>query len=171
MYRLALLLLIGAACVAHADHHVGHCCSAGDRHVVQEQWYGLFKNQDAKFRAGVARLLLQRVLQDHPDAKALFANVDVDHPTGGVFTAHAMRIFNALDMAINLLDDEDALNAALDHLADQHEARPGVKREYFTSFGQAMHRGLPKVLDHYDYMAWRQCGFYILNKIASKLHA
>jgi hypothetical protein len=167
MYRLALLMLIGALAVVHADH----CCSAGDRHVVQKQWSELFENQDAKFRAGVARLLLLRVIQDYPDAKALFANVDVDHPTGGAFTAHSMRIFNAFDMTINLLDDEDSLNEALDHLADQHEGRAGVKRDYFKSFGQAVHRGLPKILDNYDYMAWKQCAGYILEVIASKLHA
>lgn len=170
MHRVALMLLIAfAACVALST--ADHCCSAGDRNVVQKQWSGLFENQDAKFRAGIARLLLARVIQDYPAAKDLFKNVDIDHPKGGVFTAHAMRIFNGLDMAINLLDDEDSLNAALDHLADQHEARPGVKKEYFTAMGQAMNRGLPKVLDSYDLMAWKQCGGYILRKIASKLHA
>lgn len=72
-----------------------------------------------------------RVLQDYPDAAALFKNVDVDHPEGGVFTAHVLRIYNALDMIINLLDDPEALDAALDYLADQHAARDGIKRAYF----------------------------------------
>jgi hemoglobin-like flavoprotein len=169
MHRVALLLLIGAVALTVAKTPIEHCCSAGDRGIVQKQWRGLFENQDAKFRAGVARLLLQRVVTDYPAAKDLFKNVDIDNPKGGAFTAHSMRIFNALDMAINLLDNPESLDEALDHLADQHQARAGVKREYFTAFGQAMNRGLPKILDHYDIMAWKQCAGYILKKVSSKL--
>jgi hypothetical protein len=166
MYRVALLLLIGAA-MCSADS----CCSAGDRNKIRKEWSGLFENQDAKFRAGVARLLLLKVVEENPDAKALFKNVDIDNPTGGVFSAHAMRIFNALDMLINLLPDEESFEEALSHLADQHLARPGVKKAYFVSFGKAMERGLPKVLDKFDLMAWRQCLGLILREIANKLPA
>lgn len=171
MHRVALLLLIGAVAMTVAKSPLEHCCSSGDRKVVQKQWRGLFENQDAKFRAATARLLLLRVLQDYPEAKDLFKNVDVDNPKGPVFTAHAMRIFNAIDMSINLLDDPESLDEALDHLADQHEARAGVKKDYFTAFAGAMNRGLPKILDRYDIMAWKQCAGYILRTIASKLHA
>lgn len=170
MHRVALLLLIGAVALTVAKTPIDHCCSAGDRAKVAEQWRGLFANQDARFRAGVARLLLLKVIEENPDAKALFKNVDVENPRGGVFTAHSMRIFNALDMVINLLNEPEALDEALDHLADQHEARAGVKKAYFTSFGQAMNRGLPKVLDNYDLMAWKQCMGNILRKISGKLH-
>jgi hypothetical protein len=167
MHRVALLLLIGVAMCSASEN----CCSAGDRNKIRKEWSGLFENQDAKFRAGVARLLLLKVVEENPDAKALFKNVDIDNPMGGVFTAHAMRIFNALDMVINLLPDPESLDEALDHLADQHFARPGVKKAYFASFGKALERGLPKILDKFDLMAWRQCYGYILRTIASKLPA
>jgi hemoglobin-like flavoprotein len=171
MHRVALLLLIGAVALTIASTPVEQCCSAGDRAKVQEQWRGLFADQDARFRAGIARLLLLKVIEENPDAKALFNNVGVDKPQGGEFTAHSLRIFNALDMAINLLDDPESLEEALDHLAEQHQARPGVKKAYFTSFGQALNRGLPKILDKYDIMAWKQCAGTILRKIASRLQA
>jgi hemoglobin-like flavoprotein len=171
MHRVALLLLIGAVSLTVAKIPIEHCCSHGDRSVVQKQWQDVFFHQDAKFRAGVVRLLLLRVIQDHPEAHDLFTAVDVDNPTGGPFTAHAMRIFNAIDMTINLLDDPNALEEALDHLAYQHHGRPGVKREHFTSFGQAMHRGLPKIIDSYNYLSWKACFGEILRKIAGRLTA
>jgi hypothetical protein len=171
MHHVALLLLIGAVALPSAHSSVTHCCSAGDRHRVQEQWNGLFGRHDAKFRAGAARLLLQRVLQDYPDAKALFKNVGVDDPKSGAFTAHCFRIFNALDMTINLLDDPEALEEALDHLADQHGARDGVKRAYFQSFGEAMNRGLGRLIDNYDTVSWKSCMRGVLAKIAGKLPA
>jgi hypothetical protein len=171
MHRVLLLLLVGAVALTVAKTPIEHCCSAGDRHRVEKQWHDLFDGAAAKFKAGTARLLLQRVLQDYPDAAALFKNVDVDHPEGGVFTAHVLRIYNALDMIINLLDDPDALEAALDHLADQHAARDGVKKAYFQSFGEALNRGLGKLIDNYDSVSWKSCLRGALGKIAGKLSA
>jgi len=58
MHRVALLLLIGAVTLAVAKTPVEHCCSHGDRAIVQKEWKALFANQDVKFRASVVRLLL-----------------------------------------------------------------------------------------------------------------
>jgi hypothetical protein len=80
-----------------------------------------------------------------------------------------MRIFNALDMIINLLKQPEALDEALEHLADQHAVREGVKKAHFQSFVQAMGRGLYRILDHYDAIAWKSCMHGIFSKIASKL--
>jgi hemoglobin-like flavoprotein len=169
MYRVALLLLIGAVALTVAKSPIEHCCSAGDRARVQKQWSSLFVNQDARFRAGVARLILQKVLEAHPEAAALFKNVDVDNPKGGPFTAHCMRIFNAIDMTVNLLGDPEALEEALEHLAQQHYARAGVKKAYFTTFGQLLNRGLSKIIDNYDTISWKTCFSGVLSKIASRL--
>jgi hypothetical protein len=67
------------------------------------------------------------VIADYPDILPLFIGVGVTRPRGGAFSAHCMRIANAFDMIINMLEDEEALNEALDHLAQQHVARPGVR--------------------------------------------
>jgi hypothetical protein len=171
MHRVALLLLIGAVALTSADSSVTHCCSAADRHRVEKQWHAMFDGAPGKMKAGTARLLLQRVLQDYPEATALFKNVGVDDPKGGAFTAHSFRIYNALDMIINLLDDPEALGEALDHLADQHGARTGVKKAYFQSFGEALNRGLGKLIDNYDALSWKACMRGALSKIAGKLQA
>jgi hemoglobin-like flavoprotein len=165
MHRTILLLLIGAVAWTSAKE----CCSAGDRHVVETQWKALFEDQGAKFRYGVSKLLLVKVIEAYPEAKALFKGVNVDNPDSGEFNAHCLRIFNALDMTINLLEDDDALDAALDHLATQHQGRPGIKKAYFTTFGTVLFRGLPRILDEYDDMAWKACITGVLDKVASKL--
>jgi hemoglobin-like flavoprotein len=165
MHRTILLLLIGAVAWTSAKE----CCSAGDRHVVEAQWKAMFQDQDAKFRYGVSKLVLLKVLEAHPEAKALFKGVNVDNPDSGEFNVHCLRIFNALDMTINLLEDEEALDQALDHLATQHQGREGIKKAYFTTFGTVLFGGLPRILDEYDDMAWKACITGVLDKVASKL--
>jgi hemoglobin-like flavoprotein len=167
MYRTILLLLIGAVALSSASE----CCSAADRKVVEKQWQGLFEFQDVKFRYGVAKLLLSKVLELHPESKALFTRVNVDNPNSGEFNVHNLRIFNALDMLINLLEDEDALDQAVDHLASQHQVRDGVKKAYFTTFREVLFRGLPRILNEFDSYAWRACLTGLFDKLASKLSA
>jgi hemoglobin-like flavoprotein len=166
MYRVALLLLGALAVTVTGDEH---CCSAGDRSKVMAQWREVFDSQDSKFKYSTAGLLLDRVLKDYPDGVALFKNVGIDNPQSGAFKAHLMRIFNALDMVINLLQEPEALAEALDHLADQHAVREGVKKAHFQSFTEAMFRGLYKLLDNFDGFAWKSCMSGVISKIASKL--
>jgi hemoglobin-like flavoprotein len=168
MYRVALLLL-GALAVTVTGDSDPNCCTAGDRTKIIAQWKEVFHTQDAKFKYGTAGLLLDRVLKDYPDGVALFKNVGIDNPQSGAFKSHLMRIFNAIDMIINLLHEPEALAEALDHLADQHAVREGVKKAHFQSFTEAMFRGLYKLLDHFDGFAWKSCMRPILSKIASKL--
>jgi len=63
--------------------------------------------------------------------KEAFKGVNIEHPESGEFAAHASRILNGLDMAINLLDHPEALVEALHHLAHQHEVHPLLKKEHF----------------------------------------
>lgn len=169
MLRLVVLLLGAVAVYGSA---LDHCCSAGDRAIVQSQWKSLWGDtESSKYKIGVGRLMLLKLVELNPDAKALFSKVGVDHPTGGAFSAHAMRVMNGLDMAINLLDNPEALDEALDHLADQHHDRPGVKKEHFKTMGTILNGGLAKVLDGYNSMSWKSCFKGILTKIASKLPA
>jgi hemoglobin-like flavoprotein len=169
MFRLAVLLGLVAACVAQ---QVSHCCSADDRHNVMSQWKSMWSDtESSKVKIIFARRILQRVVADHPDVAGLFSRVDIDHPEGGAFAAHCMRVVNALDMVINLLDDPDAMNEALDHLADQHHVREGVKREHMQEFFQLLQRALPQMVDTYDGMSWRSCMRGVFDKLSSKLNA
>lgn len=169
MLRLAALLLLGA-CMACADEL--HCCSAGDRAVVQKQWKALWQDtESSKYKIGVGRLMLLKLVELNDDAKATFSNVGIDDPKGGAFSAHCMRVMNGLDMVINLLSNPRALNSALNHLADQHQVRTGVTKAHFKSMGTILDGGLSKVIDNYNPMAWKACFRGILTKMASKLPA
>lgn len=170
MFRLVVLLGLVAFCVAKTP--IDHCCSADDRHNVMNQWKSLWGDtESSKIKITFARRLLLKVVENHPEAKALFGNVDVEHPQGGVFAAHCMRVVNALDMIINLLDDPESMDEALDHLADQHHDRPGVKKEYMQEFFSLMKQALPQLVDNYDAMSWRSCFRGIGAKLAGKLNA
>lgn len=170
MFRLAVLLGLVAFCVASTP--IEHCCSAEDRHIIEEQWKALWRDtESSKMKIGFGRRILLKLVELKPDAKALFSGVDIEHPEGGEFSAHSMRILNALDMIVNLLGDPDAEQAALDHLADQHAARAGVKKEHFVTMGQILNEALPKVLDDYNSMSWKSCFRMVLTKIAGKLQA
>jgi hemoglobin-like flavoprotein len=170
MFRLAIIVGLVAVCVAKTP--IEHCCSAEDRAIVETQWKTLWKNtESSKLKIVFGRKILLKVIELNPEVKDLFKNVNVDDPLSGEFSAHSMRILNAIDMVINLLDDADAVDEALDHLADQHEIRAGVKKVYFKTFGEVLAKGLYKVLDDYDSMAWKSCFRTILTKIAGKLQA
>jgi hypothetical protein len=170
MFRLAVLLGLVAFCAAKTP--IDQCCSAEDRNIIQEQWKALWKDtESSKIKIAVGRNLLLKVVEINPEAKALFKAVNIENPTSGEFSAHALRVLNGLDMTINLLKDPEALEAALDHLADQHFNRPGVKKAYFKSFGEILGTALPKLLDDYNGLSWKACFKYILTSIASKLSA
>ena len=63
--------------------------------------------------------------------KEAFKRVNIEHPESGEFQSHSVRILDALDMVINLLDHPAALKEALEHLAHQHHGRPGLKKDQF----------------------------------------
>lgn len=166
---MVLFAVAVVCCLASDDEH---CCSEEDHRIVQKQWDVLWRDtESSRIKIGFGRLLLTKLAKEIPEVTDLFKNVDIEHAEGPVFSAHALRILNALDMAINLMDDPPALAAALDHLADQHQERAGVKKAHFKKFGEILAYGLPKVLDDYDALAWKSCLKGILKKIASKLQA
>nr|4U8U_C Chain C, Globin c Chain [Glossoscolex paulistus]4U8U_G Chain G, Globin c Chain [Glossoscolex paulistus]4U8U_K Chain K, Globin c Chain [Glossoscolex paulistus]4U8U_R Chain R, Globin c Chain [Glossoscolex paulistus]4U8U_V Chain V, Globin c Chain [Glossoscolex paulistus]4U8U_Z Chain Z, Globin c Chain [Glossoscolex paulistus]4U8U_g Chain g, Globin c Chain [Glossoscolex paulistus]4U8U_k Chain k, Globin c Chain [Glossoscolex paulistus]4U8U_o Chain o, Globin c Chain [Glossoscolex paulistus] len=146
------------------------CCSAEDRNIVQKQWSVLWGDtESSKVKIAFGRLILTKLAKEIPEVKELFNKVDIDNPEGGPFSAHCLRILNALDMSINLMDDPEALDSALDHLADQHHDRPGVKKAHFKKIAEILHTGLQQVLDDYNALSWKSCFKGILGKIASKL--
>ena len=73
-----------------------------------------------------------RLFDRYPEAKALFSRVNVDHPDSPEFRAHLIRITNGLDILVNLMDDPVVLFKQIEHLADQHVAREGMKASYIT---------------------------------------
>jgi len=69
-----------------------------------------------------------------PEARSLFSHVGGDDTSSPKFIGHAMRVLAGLDIAINLLDQPDALKAQLEHLHHQHEDRHISHLYYKVSF-------------------------------------
>jgi len=166
MMRLVVLLCLAAFCVAKDDH----CCSAADRHVVQKQWDEVWHDvESAKLKIGFGRGSLLKLVEMHPELKEPLKVVDIDHPDSGKFSVYALRILLAFDNIILLLDDPEALEATLGHMADRWSSRQGVTFEHFKDFGRILNNGMSHLADHYDHMAWKACFTGIFKRIASKL--
>ena len=72
-----------------------------------------------------------RLVKVHPDAKPLFAQVNIDDVTGPEFEAHALRVVTGIDLCINSLHDTRLLEEITGHLAMQHKRRHKIKAEFF----------------------------------------
>jgi len=168
MFRLAVVLGLVAFCAAKTP--VDHCCSAEDRSIIQDQWKGLFKDVDSsKIKIAIGRKIVLKLVDTHPEAKALFAKYDIENPNGATFSAYSLRLFNNLDTIINLLKDPEALDAGLEHAAERYGGVPNIKKAYFQTVGEIFAYSLPKVLDDFNALSWKTCFRYILNTLASKV--
>jgi len=149
--KTAVLLFL-SACVAVA------CCSECDsltRLKIKAQW-------SRAYSAGVdrehfAQALWRSVFAQAPDARNLFTRVGGDDTKSPKFIAHAERVLAGLDIAINMLDQPEALKAELDHLHKQHVERH-IPDKYFSVFRTALLHVLPAQLGRcYDKEAWKVC--------------
>jgi len=70
------------------------------------------------------------VFERYPESKALFSRVNVDHPESPEWRAHLVRIDSGLDILINLMEDPSVLYKEIEHLANQHAAKDGMKAIY-----------------------------------------
>jgi len=167
MLRLIVLCALAAVCAAKYEH----CCSAADRHTVQKQWNDLWHDiQSNKIKIGFGRRAILALVEKHPELKENYKAVDIDHPEGGLFSAYSLRLLLAFDNVILLLDDPEALDVALDHMANRWSKQKGVTAEHFKTFGQILNQGFHVVADEYDPMAWKACFTGIFRRVASKLN-
>jgi len=171
MLRLVFLLGLAALCAAKIGHGPSHCCTAGDRKVVQEQWHSLWENvQSSRIKIGFGKLLIQKLVEKHPELKTPLAVVDVEHPDSGRFTAYSLRVMEAFDVTINMLDDQEGLDAALEKVSGVWSQRKGFTAAHFQTLGGILKNGLQHLADEFDPMAWRACLGGIFKEIASHLH-
>jgi hemoglobin-like flavoprotein len=117
----------------------------------------------------MARQYLLMLSQVYPELKDAFGRVDINNPMGGNFTAHSLRISAAWDMLMNMVDKPEILNAALEHLADQHAARFGLKRQHFATLGEMTLAWFRQVTDYFDFLSGQTCIMPLFEGIASKL--
>jgi len=166
MLRLTILLALATVAFAKYDH----CCSAADRHVVQDQWHELWQDvESTRLKVGFGRLAILKLVEMHPELKDSFKAVDIEHPDSGLFSAFSLRLLLSLDNIITLLDDAEALDAATDYLAKRWSAKEGVSVEHFKDFGKVVGRGLSRVVHNFDPMAWKTCFSGIIAKVTAKL--
>jgi len=168
MLRLIVLVCLAVACAAKQDH----CCSAADRHTVQAQWQELWQDvHSSKIKIGFGKHSLLKLGEKHPEVLTALEAVDVKHPDGGPFQVYCLRVLHAFDNVITTLDEPDALEATLEHLANKFSHIKGITHEHFKTFGQILNNGFSRLADNYDDMAWRACFSGIFKKVASKIHA
>jgi len=166
MLRLLCLFALVAICAAKYDH----CCSAADRRRVQHEWDELWHDvESARLKIGFGRLALTKLVEKHPELKEPMQVVDVEHPDSGKFSVYSLRVLLAFDNVITLLDDPEALEAALETLAERWSHREGVTFVHFKDFGDLLSEGLSHLIEDYDPMAWKACFSGIFRKVASRL--
>jgi hypothetical protein len=167
MLRLTILLALAAVAFAKYDH----CCSAADRHVVQEEWHELWNDvESSRMKIGFGRLAMLKLVEMHPELKEPLKVVDIDHPNSGLFSAYSLRILLALDNIITLLDDPEALDAATDYMARRWSSKEAVTVDHFRDFAKIVGKGVAKLAHNYDPMSWKTCFTGIMKKITSHLH-
>jgi len=170
MLRLTVLFCLAAFAAAKVYTGQSHCCSAGDRAVVQEQWNELWHDvTSSKLKIGFGKLLILKLAESDPKLKEAFATVDIEHPNSGKFQAYSLRVLGAFDLLITVLDDDEALDAATSHMAQVWSGRKGFTVEHFKTLGAILKNGLNAVSEHFDPMAWKSCLGGIFKRVSSKL--
>jgi len=158
MKTAVVLLLAGLVAVAYGTE-----CDTLTRLKIKAQWARAYSS--GTDREHFAQALWRSVFAQAPEARNLFTRVGGDDTTSPKFIAHAERVLAGLDIAINMLDQPDALKAELDHLHKQHEERH-IPDKYYTVFRNALGYVLPAQLGRcYDKEAWKACFTVIADAI------
>jgi hemoglobin-like flavoprotein len=156
--KTAVVLLLAVVAVTYAAE-----CDQLTRLKVKGQWQRAYSTgQDREnFGQAVWRAIFARA----PEARGKFGKVGGDDTSSAKFKAHSARVFAALDIAINMLDQPEALKAELDHLHEQHIERH-IPDSYYDVMRLALGHVLPAQLGRcYDREAWKACFNVIANGI------
>jgi len=157
MLRVAVLVLLCAVSI--------NACSTLQRLKVKAQWSRAFGQGSDRAAFGTA--LWKAIFAQAPEARELFGRVNGDDIMSPDFQAHSSRVMSGLDQCISLLDDQDTLNAQLDHLNGQHQDR-NIPSIYFNVMGEALMQVVPAQLGRcFDRDAWTSCFNIIADGIKS----
>jgi hypothetical protein len=149
------ILIVLAALAAFITVSEGSGCDKLQRLKVKAQWTRAYSA--GHDREDFAQAIWRAIFAQAPDARALFKRVGGDDTNSGAFVAHSLRVLAGFDIVIALLDQDDALNAALTHLQKQHDARH-IPDSYFEAFRHALGHVLPAQLGRcWDKQAWSDC--------------
>ncbi|KAK2168131.1 hypothetical protein LSH36_20g09005 [Paralvinella palmiformis] len=104
-----------------------------------------------------------RLFEKFPDSKAMFSRVNVDDMQSPEFGGHMLRVLNGLDLFINLLGEDSALDSQIEHLNRQHLNYDGMKASYLWGMLDILTNSLPTVLDDYDALSFKNCLVEVFN--------
>jgi len=153
-------IILALCLVAYAS--ASSCCSAGDMQKVRDSWNSLWNNADASTTKVIfGREVFNRYFEKFPESVDMFKNVGVDDRDSAAFSCHMLRVLNGLDLLVNLLGEDDALEAEIEHLNHQHLQYDGMKAAYLWSMVDILTEALPSVLDDYDALSFKNCLVYI----------
>lgn len=162
---LGMIFVLTLAGAAFADD----CCSAEDRRELGFLWKRVWASSFTDRKVAIAGAVFNDLFTRFPEAKDLFKRVKVDDPNSGEFRAHLVRVANGIDTVINLLEDPDVLAEQLEHLAGQHIARAGVKKQYFDGIADSFEKILPQVSTCFNVEAFHRCFRKVAGVISAKL--
>jgi hemoglobin-like flavoprotein len=158
MKTAVVLFLLGCVAVSYAAE-----CDSLTRLKVKAQWQRAYST--GSDREHFAQAVWRAIFAQAPDSRRLFSNVGGDDTNSAKFKAHASRVFAAFDIAVNMLDQPEALKAELDHLHKQHQER-NIPDNYYNVMRTALGHVLPAQLGRcYDKDAWKACFDLIANGI------
>lgn len=156
---VVVVLVAMAAFSVSADKE----CDMLARLNVKSQWMRAYSS--GHDREHFAEAIWRAVFAQVPEARSLFDRVGGDDTASPKFIGHAMRVLASLDIAINLLDQPDALSAQLEHLHQQHEERH-IPASYYKAIDRALLHVLPAQLGRcFDKEPWVACFHAILDGI------
>lgn len=157
--KFLIVVLVALMSVAWADDK----CDTLTRLKFKSQWNRAYSS--GHNREDFSEALWRAIFAQAPSARDKFKRVhgeDTSHPA---FKAHSLRVLAGFDIAINLLDQPEALKAELDHLEEQHKGR-SIPDNYFDAFETALLHVAPAQLGRcWDKEAWKECTDVIIHGI------
>jgi hemoglobin-like flavoprotein len=148
--KLILAVVLSLVAFAVADN-----CDVLQRIRISRQWRKAYGTGSHRLDLGLK--IFKHLFDNHPNARALFADHNSDNVYSHEFQAYAGRITNEFDIVISLLDEPVALKAQVNHLKAKL-TKKHITPEQLTVFGKNTLEVLPEYIgNHFDQSAWTDC--------------
>lgn len=148
--KLILAVVLSLVAFAFAEN-----CDVLQRVRISRQWRKAYGTGSHRLDFGLK--IFKHLFDNHPQARALFADHHSDNVYSPEFEAYSERITNEFDIVISLLDDPAALKAQVNHLKAKL-TKKHITPEQLTAFGKNTLEVLPEYIgNHFDHSAWTDC--------------
>jgi len=156
MSKVALVVLLGLCAYVSAD-----TCDDLTALKVKSQWARAYSHGHA--REHFAEAVWRTAFNLNPAAKERLHARGADDVDSGKFRAFALGTLAAVDLAVEFLDDAEALKAELAHAHSEQEKRH-VPDEIIDTYVKALGHVVPAQLGRcWDKEAWKAC-FHVITE-------